>query len=966
MKLLITMNKYKNFSKLSTLLLLFLIIQTGLCQTFVHPGMMHKESDFFRMKTKVNQSAQPWKAGWDKLVANSHSSSNYSLQGPRDTIYRGLDGVHSENYAALFNDVAAAYANALRWKVAGTTANADKAIQILNAWGSTLKALGGNSDVDLAAGIYGYEIANAAEIMRSYSGWNTSDFAAFQNMMLKVFYPVNHDFLIRHNGTCDTHYWANWDLCNMASLLAIGVLCDNRTIYNEGVTYYKTGIGNGNINKLVNYLYDGNLGQWQESGRDQGHCTLGPALAGAFCEMAWNQGDDLYGYDNNRLWKGFEYIAKYNLGNAVPYTSYNNCVDVNQIVVSPDSRMADRPVWELIYNHYVIRKGLFSPYIQILAEKMRPEGGGGDYGPNSGGFDQIGYGTLTATLETLSKTAQTITFPALSEMTVGNEDKDPNATATSGSRCYYTTADPTIAEIVNNKIHAIRCGTTTIKAWQVGDELYGSATPVSQTISISDPTTYLEGTYGFYAKSTGMAIDVNGASTVDGASVIQWSGTGGLNQRWILTRISGNQYKIINGNSAKALDVVGNSNTPGALIEQRTYTGEDYQIWEITDNCDGTFKIINKGSGLALGVTGSSTIKGATYEINSYTGGNHQKFTYWYLISTKKTQEITFGALPQLYPGDTDYILTATASSTLPISYFSTNPAVATVTNGVLHVLSGGTTSIIASQSGDVSYNPAFDIAQVLVTKKSQTINFLAFPEIHYKDPAFILNATTTSELPLNFSSLNSTVAAVFSGTLTVGIPGISIISVTQTGNAEYLPVRTEQTINVLKLDQTISYPMLPTLKLGDADYSPAATSSSNLTVNYISSNLKVASIVNKKIHVVGVGSSEISASQSGNTFYNQALEINQTLIVGTTGLTDISSEIKVYSNPENNGLIVQLPLNSASNSHINVYNTLGKLIYHTDKCTLENHIILRNTVNSICLVSISCNGLVYNVKVAI
>jgi hypothetical protein len=29
---------------------------------------------------------------------------------------------------------------------------------------------------------------------------------------------------------------------------------------------------------------------------------------------------------------------------------------------------------------------------------VRPEGGGGDYGPNSGGYDQLGYGTLMATL----------------------------------------------------------------------------------------------------------------------------------------------------------------------------------------------------------------------------------------------------------------------------------------------------------------------------------------------------------------------------------------------------------------------------------------------------------------------------------------------------------------------------------------------------------------------------------------
>jgi hypothetical protein len=46
----------------------------------------------------------------------------------------------------------------------------------------------------------------------------------------------------------------------------------------------------------------------------------------------------------------------------------------------------------------VVRKGLTSPNCQRFAEKVRPEGGGGDYGPNSGGYDQLGYGTLMATL----------------------------------------------------------------------------------------------------------------------------------------------------------------------------------------------------------------------------------------------------------------------------------------------------------------------------------------------------------------------------------------------------------------------------------------------------------------------------------------------------------------------------------------------------------------------------------------
>jgi hypothetical protein len=274
---------------------------------------------------------------------------------------------------------------------------AEKSIAILNAWSAELKQLNGSTDVDLAAGIYGYELANAAEIMRTYPGWKPDDFARFKKLMLEVFLPVNQDFLKRHNGTRIDHYWANWDLCSLASMMAIGVLCDRREIYGEAIQYLKTGPGNGAISNAIYYVHPGGLGQWQESGRDQGHTVMGIGMMGAICEMAWKQGDDLYGYDDNRFLAGCEYVAKYNLGGEVPFKPYQNG-DVQQTVISATARGELRPVWELVYNHYVKRKGLPAPYTTRMAAKVRPEGGGGDYGPNSGGFDQLGYGTLTATL----------------------------------------------------------------------------------------------------------------------------------------------------------------------------------------------------------------------------------------------------------------------------------------------------------------------------------------------------------------------------------------------------------------------------------------------------------------------------------------------------------------------------------------------------------------------------------------
>lgn len=362
---------------------------------FAHPGLLQNEEDFKRMRTHLDR--EPWKSGWERLTANRHASLDYHPRAV-EKVVRGSANGEPQDYASCYNDAAAAYACALRWRIANDPRYAWKSIEILNAWSSTLKQITGSTDADLAAGIYGYEFANAGEIMRSFEDWKPDEFARFQNMMVKVFYPINHDFLIRHNGTPIDHYWANWDLCNMASMIAIGVLCDNRGIYEEGIRYAKSGEGNGAIKNAVYEVHPDGLGQWNESGRDQGHTLMGIGLLGAICEMAWKQGDDLYGYDDSRFLKGCEYVAKYNLGEDVAFKKYSSSL-ATQTIISPAGRGDLRPIWELVYNHYVKLKGLPAPYTTRMAEKVRPEGGGGDYGPNSGGFDQLGYGTLTATLE---------------------------------------------------------------------------------------------------------------------------------------------------------------------------------------------------------------------------------------------------------------------------------------------------------------------------------------------------------------------------------------------------------------------------------------------------------------------------------------------------------------------------------------------------------------------------------------
>jgi len=224
-------------------------------------------------------------------------------------------------------------------------------------------------------------------------------------MLLDVFHPLSESFLAHHNNAVVSNYWTNWDLCNMACVLAVGIHCDDRAKVDRAVEYFKHGEGLGSIRNAIPVVHDDGLGEWLEAGRDQGHALLGVGLMGTICEMAWNQGIDLYGHDDSRFLKGAQYVAKWAMGEKVPFTAntrrkgaiggWSGSETVTE--AAPVNPEMTRPIWAMIANHYTGRRGLSASYLTRIAAKSAPEGGGGDYGPDSGGYDQLGFGTLAFT-----------------------------------------------------------------------------------------------------------------------------------------------------------------------------------------------------------------------------------------------------------------------------------------------------------------------------------------------------------------------------------------------------------------------------------------------------------------------------------------------------------------------------------------------------------------------------------------
>ncbi|HBC89104.1 MAG TPA: hypothetical protein DCZ94_19365 [Lentisphaeria bacterium] len=371
-------------------------------KNFIHPGALHTQEDFDRMKAKVAAVEQPWLGSWELLLKSRYAQLNRNPR-PFKEIIRGIPG---NNYTPTQEDAVSAYQLALRYHVAGDKAFADKAVVILNAWPPVLKGLGGNSNVSLGAGICGLQFASAAEMLSTYPGWAEADKKAFKEMMMRVFYPAIFDFLWRHHGTFkneggNTHYRLNWDTSNMAAMLAIGVFCDNRAVYSQAIDYFKYGCGNGRIERACWYIHPDGMGQSEELGRDQGHNTCAWDFMARMCQIAWNQGDDLYSYDNNRFLRAIECNAKYNLGLDVPYVSHRNTMLKYTEGAASGSR-AQGPTYEMVYNHYVNIKGIAAPYSQLMAEKGRPDGGP-DTRAHPSQVDYLGFASLTFSRDPITK-----------------------------------------------------------------------------------------------------------------------------------------------------------------------------------------------------------------------------------------------------------------------------------------------------------------------------------------------------------------------------------------------------------------------------------------------------------------------------------------------------------------------------------------------------------------------------------
>jgi len=345
------------------ILLLFFAVNLLTAQSnFVHPGISHKLSDLDRMKYMVKAGIEPYATSFENMSSDNKAQSTYAVNvTSQDPSYITDYSPNSKNW--FKNDGTAAYYNALMWYITEDSSHADKAIEILNTYNGFVR---NTSGIPLESGRV-WRIIEAAEIIaHTYhaddytNGWTETDIQKFKDMLVYPGYSSTTVPTAAIASNDITFYWkiyqgdparhGNQGLFAYRTMMAIAIFTDNELMYDRVVRYLKGFVHNPNdlaypsgpsinsttnisgcdyfeeynrtgqattipdygYNEVIdNYIFEN--GQSQESSRDQAHALAGVGTISIIAEMAWSQGDDLYGFLDNRPLLGLEFFYRYNL-----------------------------------------------------------------------------------------------------------------------------------------------------------------------------------------------------------------------------------------------------------------------------------------------------------------------------------------------------------------------------------------------------------------------------------------------------------------------------------------------------------------------------------------------------------------------------------------------------------------------------------------------------------------------------
>ena len=506
---------------------------------------------------------------------------------------------------------------------------------------------------------------------------------------------------------------------------------------------------------------------------------------------------------------------------------------------------------------------------------------------------------------------QTIAFDPVPNQIIGAPPVALNASATSALPIVFTSTTLPICTVSGVNVTLVGIGTCTIQAAQPGNTTYAAATPVSQSFTVS---------------ATGQTITFKSiANQALGAPpfALVATASSGLPVTFMSTTaavctVSGVNLTLVSVGicTIQATQPGNASYGPAPSVSQQfsvTAASQTIAFGALANKVYGAAPFAVSGtasSGLAVSfasltlpictVSASTvTVVGAGMcTVEASQAGNagysaatpvDQTFTI-----APATQTITFGPLSNKTIGATMPMLSATASSSLPVAFASTTMPVCTVAGNTVTLVSPGTCTVEASQPGNANYSAATPVDQSFtVAAGSQTITFAPIPSQPFGPSPFPIAATASSGLTVTLTSSTASVCTVSGLTATFVSLGLCTVQATQPGNASYSAApAVSQSFTVTQGSQTITFAAIPNQPFGSAAVTLNATASSGLTPVLTSSTASVCTVSGMAVTLVSLGVCAVQATQPGNADYAAAMPVSQGFTVTQANQTITFSTI--------------------------------------------------------------------------
>lgn len=346
---------------------------------------------------------------------------------------------------------------------------------------------------------------------------------------------------------------------------------------------------------------------------------------------------------------------------------------------------------------------------------------------------------------------QTITFDPLTEKTYGDVF-NLTAASSSGLSVTFSSSDPDVAIISGNTVTVAGSGTVTITASQDGSTNFEAASSAQQTLTVNPKpvTVTVNDVQGKMYREADPVLTYSANPTLINGDVFTGSlarvagenaGTYAINQN---TLTAGSNYTITF--ITEDFTIAPRAITVTADAGQSKQYGEadpvlTYSVSPALDNGEAFSGSLARVAGENVGVYAirqNTLTAGSNYTI-AYVGADFH--------ITKLSQAIVFEPIPDKTLGEVSFMLVATASSSLPLIFTSSDESIAVISDNQVTIVGSGEVTITAIQPGNDIYDPQEVSVTLMVHPSSLFIPTLFSPDGNGVNDLFLVRGSGIEEI---------------------------------------------------------------------------------------------------------------------------------------------------------------------------------------------------------------------------